>query len=50
MYLAVMYTRPGAQKLKPNGAWLNDMLREETGQPYLPGEPRLPRTHLNMQG
>jgi len=48
MYLAVMYTK--GQKLKPNGAWLNDMLREETQQPYLPGEPRLPRIPLNMQG
>lgn len=48
MYLAVMYTR--GEKLKPNGAWLNDMLREETQQPYLTGEPRLPRIQLNMQG
>jgi alpha,alpha-trehalose phosphorylase (configuration-retaining) len=48
MYLAVMYNR--GVKLQPKGAWLNDMLRAETGEPYLPGEPRLPRTPLNMQG
>ncbi|KAJ7632483.1 trehalose phosphorylase [Roridomyces roridus] len=48
LYLAVMYSR--GVKLQPNGAWLNDMLREETGQPYAAGEPRLPRTPLQMQG
>lgn len=48
MYLAVMYSR--GEKLKPNGAWLNDMLREETGELYVEGEPRLPRGGLNMQG
>jgi alpha,alpha-trehalose phosphorylase (configuration-retaining) len=42
LYLALMYAARG-QKLKPNGAWLNDMLRAETGEPYLPGEPKLPR-------
>jgi hypothetical protein len=31
------------QKLEPNGRWLNDMLREEMGEPYGPDEPRLPR-------
>jgi len=41
LYLAAVYTR--GQKLKPNGAWLNDLLREEAGEPYQPGEPRLPR-------
>ncbi|KAJ6455720.1 trehalose phosphorylase [Mycena sanguinolenta] len=48
LYLAVMYTR--GVKLQPNGAWLNDMLRAETNEPYAEGEPRLPRTPLNMQG
>jgi glycosyltransferase involved in cell wall biosynthesis len=48
LYLAVMYSR--GVKLRPNGAWLNDMLRAETGEPYKEGEPRLPRTTLNMQG
>lgn len=41
LYLAVMYSR--GVKLTPNGAWLNDLLREETGEPYGPDEPRLPR-------
>jgi glycosyltransferase involved in cell wall biosynthesis len=41
LYLAVMYSR--GVKLTPNGAWLNDLLREETGEPYDPDEPRLPR-------
>ncbi|KAF7363317.1 Trehalose phosphorylase [Mycena sanguinolenta] len=48
LYLAVMYTR--GVKLEPKGAWLNDMLRAETNEPYAEGEPRLPRTPLNMQG
>jgi len=30
LYLAVMYHR--GVKLQPNGAWLNDMLRLETGE------------------
>ncbi|KZV71772.1 glycosyltransferase family 4 protein [Peniophora sp. CONT] len=41
LYLAVMYSR--GEKIKPNGKWLTDMLREETNQPYAEGEPRLPR-------
>ena len=48
MYLAVMYSR--GVKIQPHGAWLNDLLREETGEPYLPGEPRLPRGSLQLQG
>ena len=47
LYLAVMYHR--GIKIKPNGAWLNDMLREETGEEYVEGEPRLPRGGLTMQ-
>lgn len=47
LYLAVMYSR-GA-KLKPNGAWLNDLLRAETGELYAEDEPRLPRTGLQVQ-
>jgi len=43
LYLALMYAARG-EKLKPNGAWLNDMLRAETGEPYLPDEPKLPRS------
>lgn len=48
LYLAVMYNR--GIKIQPRGAWLNDLLREETGEPYLPGEPRLPRGALQLQG
>ncbi|KAK1232277.1 hypothetical protein PQX77_004651 [Marasmius sp. AFHP31] len=49
LYLAVMYTR--GVKLQPKGAWLNDMLREETGEPYAEGEPKLPRGNVNnIQG
>ncbi|KAK7054968.1 hypothetical protein VNI00_003431 [Paramarasmius palmivorus] len=44
LYLAVMYTR--GVKIQPNGAWLNDMLRAETGEPYVEGEPRLPRVKV----
>jgi len=47
LYLAVMYTR--GIKIKPNGAWLNDMLRQETGEEYVESEPRLPREGLTMQ-
>lgn len=49
MYLAVMYISRGV-KLQPRGAWLNDMMRSEMGEPYQPGEPRLPRAGLNVQG
>ena len=47
LYLAVMYSR--GEKIKPNGKWLTDMLREETGQPYAEDEPRLPR-EVNVVG
>lgn len=49
MYLAVMYASRG-QMIKPNGAWLNDLLRAETGELYKQDEPRLPRSGLNVQG
>ncbi|KAI6103559.1 glycosyltransferase family 4 protein [Pisolithus sp. B1] len=48
LYLAVMYTR--GVKIQPHGAWLNDMLREETGEVYVEGEPRLPRGGMKLQG
>ncbi|KAF9452267.1 glycosyltransferase family 4 protein [Macrolepiota fuliginosa MF-IS2] len=48
LYLAVMYHR--GIKIKPNGAWINDLLRAETGEEYLDSEPRLPREGLDMQG
>jgi alpha,alpha-trehalose phosphorylase (configuration-retaining) len=47
LYLAVMYASR-KQKLKPNGAWLNDMLREETGQPYVDSETKLPREQMKI--
>jgi len=48
LYLAVMLCR--GVKLQPNGAWLNDLLRAETGEPYVEGEPKLPRGNLNVHG
>jgi glycosyltransferase involved in cell wall biosynthesis len=48
LYLAVMYSR--GVKLQPKGAWINDLLRAETEEPYAPGEPKLPRGGLNIQG
>jgi hypothetical protein len=48
LYLAVMYHR--GIKIKPNGAWINDLLRAETGEDYLPEEPKLPRGGLHVQG
>jgi glycosyltransferase involved in cell wall biosynthesis len=47
MYLATMYAAR-KQKLKPNGQWLNDMLREEFGEPYKEDEPRLPRGGIKI--
>lgn len=49
MYLAVMFASRG-QMIKPHGAWLNDLLRAETGELYKQDEPRLPRSGLNVQG
>ena len=46
LYLAAVLTR--GTKLKPNGAWLNDMLRAEAGEPYQPREPKLPREGLDV--
>jgi hypothetical protein len=49
LYLAVMYCCRGV-KIQPKGAWINDLLREETSEPYVPDEPRLPRGGLDIQG
>ena len=49
MYLAIKYCSHG-QKIKPKGAWINDLMRAETGEPYQLDEPRLPRQGLNVQG
>ncbi|KIK62798.1 glycosyltransferase family 4 protein [Collybiopsis luxurians FD-317 M1] len=49
LYLAVIF---GARKSKiqPNGAWLNDMFRAATDEPYREGDPGLLREGLNVQG
>ncbi|OSX64779.1 glycosyltransferase family 4 protein [Postia placenta MAD-698-R-SB12] len=49
MYLAVMYVSRGV-RLQPKGAWINDLMREETGEPYEADEPKLPRGGLHVQG
>ncbi|KAG8835729.1 hypothetical protein FRC17_001520 [Serendipita sp. 399] len=41
MYLATKFA--AGEKLKPNGKWINDMMREDCNQPYTETEPRLPR-------
>lgn len=46
LYLAAVLTR--GEKLKPNGAWVNDLLRAEAGEPYGPDEPRLPREGFDV--
>ena len=46
LYLACVMTR--GEKLKPNGAWLNDLLRADAGEPYQPEEPKLPREGLDV--
>jgi glycosyltransferase involved in cell wall biosynthesis len=48
LYLAAVFTRDGP-KLKPNGAWINDLLRAEAGVPYKDGENRLPRLGFKTQ-
>jgi hypothetical protein len=44
MYMASKVA--GGHSLKPNERWINDMAREEAGEPYKDGEPHLPR-HLS---
>lgn len=41
LYLASKFTK--GEAVKPNGRWINDMAREEAGQPYTPEENRLKR-------
>ncbi|KIJ23622.1 glycosyltransferase family 4 protein [Sphaerobolus stellatus SS14] len=48
LYLAATFAR--GEKLKPHGAWINDLARETAGEPYQPGEPRLPRANLSVRG
>jgi len=42
LYLATAMSK--GEKVKPNGRWINDLAREQAGEPYAPGEKRLPRT------
>ncbi|KAF8522124.1 trehalose phosphorylase [Hysterangium stoloniferum] len=46
LYLAAVFAR--GEKLKPHGAWINDLARKEANEPYPPGEPRLPRKDLHV--
>jgi len=48
LYLASKLSK--GEKLKPNGRWINDMMREDAGEPYAPDEPRLKRSTINIQG
>lgn len=41
MYLAAKFGT--GDWLKPNKAWVNDLMRADAGEPYTPEEPRLPR-------
>ncbi|KAL2008266.1 hypothetical protein VTN00DRAFT_8248 [Thermoascus crustaceus] len=41
LYLASKFTKK--EEVKPHGKWINDLAREEAGQPYEPGESRLKR-------
>lgn len=47
LYLAATFAR--GEKLKPQGAWINDLARETAGEPYGPKEPRLPRARLGVR-
>ncbi|KAG9078413.1 hypothetical protein FS749_009557 [Ceratobasidium sp. UAMH 11750] len=48
LYLGSKFSK--GEYIKPNGAWLNDLAREEAGEPYKEGEPRLPRGGVNVVG
>jgi hypothetical protein len=38
------------EKVLLNGHWVNDAMRKDAGEMYVEGEPRLPRTGINLQG
>ncbi|QRV75549.1 glycosyltransferase family 4 protein [Ceratobasidium sp. AG-Ba] len=44
LYLGYKFSK--GEFIKPNGAWLNDLAREEAGEPYKDDEPRLPRAGI----
>ncbi|KAG9002961.1 hypothetical protein FRB94_003432 [Tulasnella sp. JGI-2019a] len=48
LYLASKLSQ--GEKLQPHGKWINDMMREDAGEPYREGEPRLKRDGINIQG
>lgn len=48
LYLASKFSK--GEKLKPNGEWINEMLRKDAGEPYGPNENRLPRGGIDVQG
>lgn len=41
LYLATAMSK--GENVKPSGRWINDMAREQAGEPYVEGENRLPR-------
>jgi hypothetical protein len=41
LYLATAMSK--GEKIKPNLRWINDIAREQAGEPYVEGENRLPR-------
>jgi alpha,alpha-trehalose phosphorylase (configuration-retaining) len=40
----------GGEKLRMKGQWVNDLMRQDTGEYYTEGEPRLPRKGIDLQG
>ncbi|KAG0641031.1 trehalose phosphorylase [Tuber brumale] len=48
LYLAAKLAR--GEGLEPNTEWIMDMAREEAGEPYVTGEPRLPRAGIDFKG
>jgi alpha,alpha-trehalose phosphorylase (configuration-retaining) len=42
LYMASKMSK--GEEVKANGRWINDMARDEAGEPYMPGENRLPRS------
>jgi alpha,alpha-trehalose phosphorylase (configuration-retaining) len=48
MWMATKLVQGGELKMK--GQWVNDQMRNEAGEHYLEGEPRLPRMGINLQG
>jgi hypothetical protein len=38
------------EKVLLHGGWVNDAMREDAGELYVEGEPRLPRNGINLQG